>query len=235
METLLSPPQALVTIFSTPRRVFDAIQVRPMALWPLAIAVLGNVTIWLWYYQAVDFAWLQDYLIEQNTNETDAFSKQVVASVLTRTSLSTLSVGTSLTVIPILFALLATYFLAAGKILGEGRPYKQWFGFVAWGTAPTLLLLPVMALQILLSPNGQLAPEALNPLSLDQLFFHLRSDSPWRGLLGSLSVPTMWSGGLLAFGLRQWTGRNWPTAIGAAVLPFAALYVGWTLKITLGG
>ena len=58
MDMTLSPAQALVTIFTEPRRVFDSIPRRSMAYLPLLLALAGHVAIWVWYYQVVDIAWL---------------------------------------------------------------------------------------------------------------------------------------------------------------------------------
>lgn len=235
MYASLPAMQALLSIFIEPRRVFDAIPQRSMALLPVGLAVLGNVALWVWYYQMVDFAWLQERLIAQNVALVDDSSRQMARSVLSRGSLLALSVAGALVAIPALLAAMAAYFLMAGKALGQGRSYRQWFGFVAWGTAPTLLLIPVMAMQIVLARSNQLAPEALNPLSLNQLLVHATDTSPWHGLLNSLSLTTVWSVGLLAIGLRNWTGRSWPITIAAALLPFAATYGGWALKIAAVG
>lgn len=235
MEAPLHPTQALFSIFTDPRRVFDTIPRRTMALLPVGLALVGNVTLWIWYYQTVDFAWLQERLIAQNANLGDDVSRQAAQSILTRDSLLTMSVASALIAIPLLVAVLAGYLLVAGKLLGQGRSYRQWFGFAAWGTAPTLLLLPVMALQILLARSNQIAPEALNPLSLNYLLFNVGDASPWYGLLNSLNLTSLWSIALLAIGLRRWTGRSWGVAIGAALLPFAATYAAWALKIVVGG
>ncbi|MFP7722607.1 YIP1 family protein [Lysobacter sp. A3-1-A15] len=234
MDTTLSPAQALVTIFTEPRRVFDTIPRRSMAYLPLLLALAGHVAIWVWYYQVVDIAWLQDRLISQHAGLTDSASRQAAASVLSRGGLLTMSVSSALLVTPLLLLVLAAYFFLAGRALGQGRPYRQWFGFVAWGTAPALLLVPVMALQILLNSNGQISPEALNPLSLNSLVFGLEAVSPWHGILSSLNLTTLWTIGLLAFGLHVWTGRSWAQAVPAAVLPFAAVYAAWALKIATG-
>ena len=146
-----------------------------------------------------------------------------------------MSVASALVVTPLVLAILAVYFLVAGKVLGQGRPYRQWFGFVAWGTAPALLLVPVMALQIVLSGNGQVAPDGLNPLSLNALAIGLDASSPWHGWASSLNLTTLWTVGLLAFGLRLWTQRGWPHAIATSLLPFAAVYGAWALKIVVAG
>ncbi len=234
MDTTLSPGQALFSIFTEPRKVFDAIPRRTMALLPLLLAVAGNVAVWVWYYQTVDFAWLQERLIAQNADLTDPAARDAAKLVLTPASLLTMSIASAVIVMPALLAVLALYFLVAGRTLGQGRSYPQWFGFVAWATAPALLLLPVMALQILLARNGQLAPEALNPLSLNNLVFSVGADSPWRGLLDSINLTTLWSAGLLAYGLRLWTDRPWSTVIPAALLPFAVVYGAWAARIVAG-
>lgn len=235
MSTSLQPAQALVAIFTEPRRVFDAIPRRTMALLPVALMLVGNVLIWIWYYQMVDFSWLQERLIAQNASVVDESSRQAAEMVITRPALLTMSITGSLLAIPALLAMLAAYFLLAGRLLGQGRSYRQWFGFVAWGTAPTLLLIPVMALQILLARSNQLAPEALNPLSLNALLFHVGSASPWHGLLNSLNLTSLWSVALLAIGLRHWTGQGWPASIVAALLPFTLVYAAWALRIVAGG
>ena len=234
MDTTLSPGQALVTIFTEPRRVFDSIPRRSMAYLPVLLALAGHVAIWVWYYQVVDIAWLQDRLIAQHAEVTDSASRQAAASVLSRSGLLAMSVASALVMTPLLIAILAVYFLFAGKVLGQGRPYGQWFGFVAWGTAPALLLVPVMALQILFSGNGQVAPDALNPLSLNALVTGLDATSPWHGWASSLNLTTLWTVGLLAFGLRLWTQRDWMQAIATALLPFAVVYGAWALKIAVG-
>ena len=146
-----------------------------------------------------------------------------------------MSVASALVVTPLVLAILAVYFLVAGKVLGQGRPYGQWFGFVAWGTAPALLLVPVMALQILFSGNGQVAPDALNPLSLNALVIGLEASSTWHGLASSLNLTTLWTVGLLAFGLQLWTRRGWAQAITTAMLPFVVVYGAWALKIVVAG
>ena len=76
MSASLQPAQALVAIFTEPRRVFDAIPRRTMALLPLALMLVGNVLIWIWYYQMVDFSWLQERLIAQNVSVVDDSSRQ---------------------------------------------------------------------------------------------------------------------------------------------------------------
>lgn len=232
--TALSPTRALANIYFEPRTVLAALPQRPMGLVPLALMVLGNVLLWAWYYQVVDIAWLQDRLIDSDAGIADASQRRAAQSVLTRKGLALMSIAGALVVLPGMVALLAAYLSAAGRVLGAARPYRQWFGLASWAMAPMLLLLPVMALQISLSGNGQLLPEALNPLSLNQLVFGFERGQPWTALLSSINVTTAWNVALLALGLRIWTQRPVATCVAAAVAPFAIVYLAWAARVILG-
>lgn len=235
MSTLSTQASALANIYLEPRAALLRLPERPMAYVPLALVILGNCLLWWWYYQTVDIAWLQDRLIAADPAIADDAQRRAAQSVMSRKGLATLSIGSTILVTPLLVAVQAAYLAVAGRVMGgSARPFGHWFGLAAWAMAPTLLLLPIMALQLALSGNGQLLPEALNPLSLNQLIFGFDRGEPWTALLASLNITTAWSIALLALGFRLWTQRPVAACVLAAVLPFAVVYGGWALRIALG-
>jgi hypothetical protein len=233
--TALSPLQALVDIHIEPRKVLLAMPARGASLVPLALLVLGNAALWLWYYRVVDIAWLQDLLVAADPSLTTDAERRTAAAFLGRNTLAALSVAGHVVITPLLVLVLAAYCALAGRALGAVRGFGDWFGLAAWSSAPALLLLPAMAMRLALAGDGQIAPEALNPLSLNQLVLGLATGHPWTGLASSISIATLWSVWLVARGLQLWTRRRITVALVVAALPVVAVYAIWALRIAARG
>jgi hypothetical protein len=135
---------------------------------------------------------------------------------------------------PVLCALVAVYYLLAGKALGTGIGYGKWFGFAVWTSIPRLLTVPLSALQIMTS-GGRLAPEDMNMVSLNYLLLHLPMSSPWFGFATNLDLTSVWSMALAFIGLKAWTGRSAGACAMVAVLPYALVYGIWAAKIAFLG
>lgn len=225
----------LAAIYFDPRSALLRLPDRTLAYVPIALLVAGNCLLWWWYYATVDIAWLQDRLIAADGAIVDESQRRAARSVMSRKGLATLSIGSTVIVTPLLVVLQAAYLAVAGRVMGnKTRPFGHWFALAAWAMAPTLLLLPAMALQLVLSGNGQLLPEALNPLSVNQLLFGFERGEPWAALLASLNITTAWSTALLVLGLRLWTQRPVATCVFAAILPLLAIYGAWAARIAAG-
>ena len=77
------------------------------------------------------------------------------------------------------------------------------------------------------SGNGQIDSSAIQPLSLNELFFHRHMGDGGYQLLVSLSVlqPLAWL--LSAIGVQQWSKRPWGFCAVFVLLPVVLIYGAW--------
>ncbi|PRC94469.1 YIP1 family protein [Solimicrobium silvestre] len=212
----------LVSMFTEPSRAFAALEKRSMVLLPLLLATLGSALLLLWYYQSVDFAWLQEKLLagkDMEPAQLEAAKKFMGKSTLIGMSLASTFIG-----IPVFYALIAVYFLIVAKVSNLTIGFGQWFAFATWSAVPSLLSIPLGVIQILLTQQGQLAPNQLNPLSLNQLFFHIDMNLPWAGLLDNITVTSIWVMVLMVIGFQTWSKKSRATSIAVVVTPCLIIY-----------
>jgi hypothetical protein len=222
----MSAVATLLQIFTEPGKAMAAVRERSMIWLPILLLVLGNAALQLWYWQIVDIGWVQDYMLSANPELTP---EQINASrgFMSRGVMSGISAVSIAIVLPVILLISAVYYLLAAKVVGNDIDFGKWFAFSAWTAVPTLLLIPLGAVQILLSDNGQLTPEALNPLSLNQLLFHFPSSNPWAGLLNAISLPSIWSTVVAVIGYRRWTDKPLGTSLFVVLLPQLVIYGCW--------
>jgi hypothetical protein len=140
------------------------------------------------------------------------------------------TVGFTVVITPLLFALFAFYYLMAGKFLGSEIGYGRWYAYCVWTAVPRLLVLPLMALQIVKS-DGKVALEDLSMVSLNMLFFQLPHGHPWGAFANGFDLTVVWSVVLAVIGLRAWTGRSAGVCCGVALAPLVVVYGAWAAKI----
>ncbi len=230
VEKRSSPHNTLLQMFCEPSKAFSDIRNHGRPLLPLLLITLGSALIIFWYYNSVDFLWLQDHLV---TAIPDAAQREAAKKFMTKGAMSTMGVVSILIGIPLFSALLACYFLIVAKIKNLPISFSKWFAFVTWSSVPGLLILPLGAIQILLSHNGQLAPEQLNPLTLNQLLFHVDMAHPWKGLLDSVNFTTLWSLGLMTVGFQAWSKLSRATSLFFVLLPSGVIYGIWVAYLLL--
>jgi hypothetical protein len=219
----------LAKVFYEPKSAFESLKEKPAAWLPLALIILGSMMVFYWYYATVDFPWLVDHTLSAQPDlKPDA--KAAMAGFMTKNTMMYSTLGGLLIATPIVFALFGLYYWLAAKVMGSEIGYGKWFHFAIWISVPTLLGLPLMALQIA-TGHGQISTEDLNMLSMNYLTVHAPLDAPWSGILNNLSLTTFWTLFLSFVGLRVWTGRSATACALAAVLPYALVYGGWALKI----
>jgi Yip1 domain len=212
----------LVGMFVDPGKSFTAIKNKSMVLLPLLLVMLGTAALLFWYYQQVDFAWLQDKLLAGK--ELEPAQREAAAKMMTRGFITNMSIISALVMTPIIYAVIALYFLIVAKVTDIDVAYGKWFAFVAWSAAPNILVILLGAMQIMLTSNGQLTPNQLNPLSLNQLFFHLELNNPWTSLLDSVSVTGLWSMALTVIGFRVWSNKPMAKSIAIVIVPYLVIF-----------
>jgi hypothetical protein len=224
-----SPMSVLVRIFIEPKSAFESLKDNSKPWLPLALILGSTLAVFYWYFATVDFSWLLDHTMSANP-DLNAEQKQAMAKMMTKDSMMYSTLGGILILMPLAFALYALYYLIASKMMGSAITYGKWFGFSIWASVPTLIGVPLMALQIV-TGKGQIAMESLNMLSLNFLITNLPVDHAWAGLMNNLSLTTFWTAFLTYIGFRVWTGRSAASCAIAAALPYVVIYGIWIAKL----
>lgn len=217
-----SPLSTLFGMFIEPGKSFSAIQKKSMVLLPLVLVSVGTALLLFWYYQQVDFAWLQEKLMVGK--EMDPAQREAAMKFMTKSMLVSISLAGALIGPLIVYAITALYYLIVAKVADIPIGYGKWFAFVAWSTVPNLIGLLLGVLQILLANQGHLAPNQLNPLSLNQLFFHLEMNAPWASLLDAINATSIWSLVLMVIGFQAWTNKPRITSIAIVIAPSLVIF-----------
>lgn len=220
-------------VILAPSSTFTRLKAKPSAWIPLLVLIVLTLAISYWWIETVDFGWLREHMLAaQPTLKPEAraaMAKFITPKTMMWSSGLGAIVGTLLIV-----AVMAVYYLLAGKVLGASIGYGKWFGFAAWVSVPRLLTVPLSALQIMTS-GGRVAPEDLSMVSLNYLLLHLPASNPWATLAGNLDLTTVWSIVLATLGLKAWTGRSTGACAAAALLPYVVVFGLWAAKIAFLG
>jgi len=105
---------------------------------------------------------------------------------------------------PIVFAIYAVYFLLVNKAFDEeALGFKHWYSLVCWSSIPAIFTSLSSFFNFLLADSGQLSLEHLNPISFNNLFFHLTPADPLFGPLSSWDPMLIWSTVLLVIGYHS--------------------------------
>ena len=206
----------------------QAVREKSMIWLPLLLLVLGMAAVHVWYYQAVDIGWLQEYMLSAGgANSPDPQALEAAKGFMSRGFLTSMTVLGIVIMMPLMMVIGAVYYLLAAKVIGSEIGFGKWFAFNVWSSVPNLLLIPAGIVQILMSSNGQMAPDALNPLSLNQLIFHHPATSPWAGLAGAIHLTGIWTSIVAIIGYKLWTSKSTATSAFIVFLPQIVIYGGW--------
>lgn len=211
--------QLLGRLFSSPRQFFDDLAESPrfaLPMWLILFVTLGTV---VWFYSTADIQQLIEQQLANNPRMTDA-QREAAARFMNRGLLTT-SAAVSVVVLLFVFRLLeALYYRVVGRVTRHARTYRQWFAFAWWTSLPTALVAAIPTIIVLaFSPASQLDPAALQPLSLNSLFFHLKPAEPGYQATQNISIVMLLSIVLTIYGLRCWSKRSWLYACVVTLTP----------------
>ena len=220
-------------VILAPSPTFARLKDKPRPFIPLLVLILLTLAVSCWYVSSLDFAWFREHMLAaQGPMKPEA--RAAMAQFLTPKTMMWSSGAGAVLGTPLICAIVALYYLLAGKVIDAPLGFGKWFGFAVWTSVPRLLTIPLSALQIVTS-HGRLAPEDLNMASLNYLVFHLPVTHPWASLVGSIDLTMFWSIVLAVLGLKTWTGRSTTTCVTVALLPYAIIYGLWAAKIAFFG
>jgi Yip1 domain len=212
-------------LLTAPRRFFDDLAESPRFALPMWAIVLCTAGLVVWFYSVVDLQWIVEQQLQNNPRSgqmTDA-QREAAGRFMTR---GLLTWGALIATVFFLFAirlLEALYYRIAGKATGHARSYRQWFAFAWWTSLPGLIGVIPSIITLAFSRNGQIDPAALQPLSLNALFFHLSPKDAGYQVLSNVSVLILVSLALTAFGVRAWSKRSWLYSLVFTLLPITTI------------
>lgn len=233
MHQITNPFQACKDIFLKPNPVFAALREQHNWSWiPFFIVVVfGALPIYV-YFNAVDFDWYRELLIQMEYSDVSPAEQNILRDNIAQSNIFSFSlVGVVLGFI-IINAVFALYLNLVTKIDEENlHGYTDWYGFGWWTFLPTLVGSVISLMLILLADNsGQIPPEILSPTSLAYIFA-IPMDSDWHGLAQSIRLEAFWSMYLVAVGISQWTKIPAKTAGLIAIAPSAVIWSVWLMII----
>lgn len=198
-------------------------------LFPLLATILFTTLLNVFYYYHVDFDWL----LGQLTAGVPEQQRISMTEALTPGRLIAVSLVSVVILAVVVNALRAFLYWVILKVRGDSQRFIRLFALTMWSTAPVALILPAGILNIMLSHNGHITPNNVNPVSLNQLFFNLSSTSPWGSLLSSFSLVNVWEVFLIAVGLRVIVSISMMRALVIAFIPDVVFYGIWAAVLLL--
>jgi hypothetical protein len=220
-------------VFHDPAAAFTRLKEKASPWLPLLAMIIPTALLMFWWIHTLDFSWMRDQMIAATPNLPPEGKAALAKTISPNFMLISTELGVLLGT-PIVMALVALYYLLAGKVLGAQASYGKWYGFVAWAHVPYLLGLPLIAFQIATS-HGHVLPHELNMLTLDYLVLHMPAGNPWAGMAQNLDLLAIWSAIVCTIGLRTWTGRSVVACAITAFLPMVVIYSLWAAKIAFFG
>jgi len=231
IENAVSEPVGYITtainILTSPGEALAEVQQRPSILFPLGLVIVSTALSLVWYFSMVDFSWyVDDVLATQNIPEDNLEESREAMLSMSQNTFMLIGVvgGTIFTIL--YYALQSAYLALLSALTGDGQKFSRWFSLVCWTSLPVLLGIAGMMVTILLSPNGQLSPTQLNPLTLRNLGV-VTDNNSLNTLLDFFNLTMLWSIGLLTMGYRHWQSSSLIKAIGIIVTPYLAIAAIW--------
>jgi len=217
----------LTQVFYEPSAAFAALKERPRAWLPLLLLYAGSIGILVWYFQTVDWDWMMS-----NTFPPDmpAEQREAAAKAMSRGVMMGMSIAGAVVATLLIFSVYGLYYWLAGKLASMEIGFKSGFSLAVWAALPSLIGMPLMALQIA-TGKGQLALERADMLSLNFLLVHAAPHTPWVGIASAFKLTDIWIIMLSTIGLRTWTGKSTSTCAIIAALPYVLIYGCWTAWI----
>ena len=220
-----------INIITAPKLAFFAIKEKPSVLFPLGLIFAAAICSMLYFYAAVDFAWMIEQMVNSQTVGKSDAEREAIHKTMSSISVTFMG-GSSMAVlvigISIFYSLMAAYLMLVNKLLDSNNiGFKAWFSFICWCFIPSIFTSLASLINVMVANNGQITLEALNPLSFNNLFLHLEPSNPLFGPLSAWDPMKLWGMGLMIFGFNQWTGKSLAKSAAIVLAPSVIIYGIW--------
>ena len=219
----------LVNIIASPATAFSSLREHPTAGFPFLLLMVAWSVLWIWYYGAVDFAWMKSYEISVQTLNSSAEQRDAISQgigAMKPGAFLFLSIVFSGVVMIVVALVMAVYLVICDAVLDDKLGFRHWFALAMWSLIPALFTILAMAANFALADGNRIATEQLNPISLNNLIFHAGPGNPYRRML-DLDLAAIWSWLLMVVGYRTWTNRSVLTSMAIVLAPIVAVYAIW--------
>jgi len=218
-------------LVTAPSSAFAELRERPRFWFPLLLIVVTSMFVIGWYYSVVDIEWLKELMFANNPKiqQLPADQRAAAMNMMSRNTLLFGSLFGILVGVPFFYVITALYYLLVASITKVPLGFKHWFTLVSWTALPGLLGTVTAVIFLLLRGNDQITPGVLQPLSLNELFFHLPLGAKGQTFLEAVNIPAILSCVLAIIGLRVWTQRSWQYCAIVALVPVALVWGIWAL------
>ena len=218
-----------VALATAPSSAFAELRERPRFWFPLLLVVLSSAGLIFWYYSVVDIDWYKQAVLA-STPDFQSLNDDERAAAMSMMTAKTLKWGSAAGLI--IFMLLiylgqALLLWLAAKVTKLPQGFKHWFTLVCWSSLPVLLGTVVASILLFLSETPQIALGVIQPLSLNELLFHVPPESRGYALASSISIPAILGWALMIIGVRVWSQRSWAFSAAFILVLVVLVYAIW--------
>ncbi len=195
-------------IFTSPTQAYQDLQKDSTVLFPLLLLIILNVALIFFLFSSIDYSWYVDHMVNLQAGDLSPAQQEAMRAnfeKMTPNTISMIAGGSTAIGLPIIYAIYAGYLLVISNLNNDGIGFKRWFSFISWSYMPVLFGVLASFVTIVVSSNGQIAPETLNPLTLNELFFGLDPNKGIGSILAQLDITQFWVLGLMTIGYSKWT------------------------------
>jgi len=214
----------LVDIFVDPGKAWTQLKDKPTFLVPALIVAGATALAAIVYFFHVDPAWFAQHQVQLAGKDLSPSEvAQMEKFMPGARTLAWITAATTTIFMAIVYAVMALYYLLAGKIGGHAVDYRRGLALATWSTMPMLVVALITLIGALIS-SPQTSFESLQMLSVDPLIVQLPPDNHWFRLASSFSLINFWCWFLAALGWKTWFRTGWGQAVFVAVLPSVVIY-----------
>lgn len=217
----------LSNIITSPQQAFKDMRQSYPVLLPLLIILFVNALVITLLYTNIDYEWYVDHMVEAQAGELSKAEQDQARAAFQMMSPSIMTgVGVAGVIIGIsaIYCVISLYFVIVSNITNDGFQFKQWFSFISWSSIPSIVGALASIVVIITSSNGQISPESINPLTLNELFFGLNGLKGIGSILATTDITMFWSIVLMTIGYAQWTEKSIGKAFAIVILPYLIYY-----------
>lgn len=214
-----------VDIFASPGDAFAALRRRPTFWLPLLVLIGANAAAMFYYHSILDYDWFIDEMIVQAEIDDEEAIEAMRAGFEMQSAFgvrASVAAVSGAIIFVLLYAIQALYLTLVSAVAGDGHKFRHWFSLSCWTSLPALVSIAGMLATVALSPNGQLSPYDLDPLSLRNLGVPANS-GVMENLVSFLSLSSLWALALLTLGYRHWLGCGGFRAAAVVLTPWALI------------
>jgi hypothetical protein len=217
----------LIDIFLEPGKVFAGLKDKPTFLVPALIVAVATTVSAVMYFFFVDPEWFTNYQLQAAAQEmSKAELEQAKQFMPGARMLGYISIVSTPIVFAIIYALLALYYMLAGKVSGNPTSFRHGLALGAWSSMPLLLAAVISVIGIFTS-SPQSSMESMQLLNIDPLFVQLETGHPWATLARQFSLLYFWVWFLAALGWKTWYRTGWGQALFVVLLPWVLFFGVW--------